>query len=161
MSEFTRSRFESEARRLRPGLLRVATSITGNPDDASDIVQETLLKLWFLLPNLHEYKAVDAPARVIVRNLSLNHIRDRHTCPLDDAGLTDMAVEENDCEISDELLEIISSLPDTEQAVLRMKHIDGLETEEIAELIQSTPGAVRTALSRARRRIRDLYTKNR
>ena len=42
---FTRSRFESEAGRLRPMLLRVAVSITGNEEDSADVVQETLLKL--------------------------------------------------------------------------------------------------------------------
>lgn len=74
----TRSRFESEARRLRPVLLRAAVSITGNVEDAADVVQEAFLKLWFMRDRLVEYASVDAPARVIVRNLSLNVLRKRH-----------------------------------------------------------------------------------
>ena len=50
-------------------------------------------------------------------------------------------------------------LPTVEQAVLRMRHIDGMEIEEIAAISSSTTGAVLTALSRARRRIRDIYTR--
>ena len=74
--------------------------------------------------------------------------------------LSDIPCEETDKELSDELSLALESLPDTEQAVLRMKHLEGMETEEIAGLIQSTPGAVRTALSRARRHIRELYFRN-
>lgn len=156
----TRSDFESEAGRLRPLLLRVAVSITGDPDDADDIVQEAFLKLWFMRDRLDSYSCFDAPARVIVRNLSLNLVRDRRESVSGDTVLSDIPCEEEDNEISDELAEAMKSLPDTEQAVLRMKHLEGMETDEIARLIHSTPCAVRTALSRARRRIRDLYLKN-
>jgi len=156
----TRSRFESEARRLRPVLLRAAVSITGNVEDAADVVQEAFLKLWFMRDRLVEEASVDAPARVIVRNLSLNVLRKRHPSHSDIDLLSDIPYEETDKELSDKLSLALESLPDTEQAVLRMKHLEGMETDEIAGLIQSTPGAVRTALSRARRHIRELYFRN-
>jgi len=159
-SKMTRSRFESEARRLRPVLLRAAVSITGNVEDAADVVQEAFLKLWFMRDRLVEYASVDAPARVIVRNLSLNVLRKRHPSHSDIDLLSDIPYEETDKELSDKLSLALESLPDTEQAVLRMKHLEGMETDEIAGLIQSTPGAVRTALSRARRHIRELYFRN-
>lgn len=155
-----RNRFEGEAARLRPILLRIAMSITGSADDADDIAQETLLKLWFLRDKIHEYSCIDAPARIIARNLSLNAIRDRrpsvaieqceHMFFADDAGIAS--------EINEEMTLAIAKLPDTEQAVLKMKHLEGMETEEIAKLIGSSPGAVRSALSRAREKIRKLFT---
>ena len=43
------------------------------------------------------------------------------------------------------------TLPDMQQAVLRMKHIDGLETAEIAHITGCTEEAVRQNLSRARK----------
>ena len=40
-----------------------------------------------------------------------------------------------------------------------MKHVDGYEVEEIASLTGSTPEAVRMNLSRARRRVKELFFK--
>ncbi len=154
---FTRSRFESEAGRLRPMLLRVAVSITGNEEDSADVVQETLLKLWFLRDRLNEYESVEAPARVIVRNLSLNVLRHRALSPVYACEIPETVTCDPEESLSDEMTAALARLPDTEQAVLKMKHLEGFETEEIAEMIHSTPGAVRTALSRARRRIREYY----
>ena len=155
-----RARFEGEAARLRPILLRIAVSITGSADDADDIAQETLLKLWFLRDRIHEYASIDAPARVIARNLSLNALRDRHTTvPIEECSQLFCDDEQAKAEITEEMMLAINHLPDTEQAVLKMKHLEGMETEEIARLIGSSPGAVRSALSRARERIRKLYTR--
>jgi RNA polymerase sigma-70 factor (ECF subfamily) len=57
----------------------------------------------------------------------------------------------------DELLALIETLPDLQQAILRMKHIEGMEVEEIARLTGSTPVAVRTNLSRARKKVREQF----
>lgn len=138
-------------------LLRVAVSITGNEEDSADVVQETLLKLWFLRDRLNEYESVEAPARVIVRNLSLNVLRHRALSPVYAGEIPETVTCDPEESLSDEMTAALARLPDTEQAVLRMKHLEGFETEEIAEMIHSTPGAVRTALSRARRRIREYY----
>ena len=54
-------------------------------------------------------------------------------------------------------MEIIASLPSVQQAVIRMKHIEGLEVGEIARITGSTPGAIRVALSRARQSIKDIF----
>ena len=157
-----RQMFESEAARLRPLLMRIALSITQCEEDAADVVQETLLKLWFLRDRFGEYSCIDAPARVIARNLSLNAVRDRKPPGFFVECSSQLPLEEAPPEtgITEEMMLAISRLPDTEQAVLRMKHIDGMETDEIAQMIGSSPGAVRSALSRAREKIRKLFARN-
>ena len=59
-----------------------------------------------------------------------------------------------------QLMEMIARLPDLQQAVLRMKHVEGFEVEEIAQLTGTNPVAVRTNLSRARKKIREQFLKN-
>lgn len=57
----------------------------------------------------------------------------------------------------EELLALIATLPNLQQAILKMKHIEGFEVEEIARLTGSTPIAVRTNLSRARKKVREQF----
>lgn len=49
------------------------------------------------------------------------------------------------------------ALPPVQQAVMRMRNMEGMEYEDIARLIGSTPQAVRQVVSRARRAILDKY----
>ena len=52
---------------------------------------------------------------------------------------------------------MIDGLPDKQQMVLRMKHIEGMEVEEIASVIQMSTDAVYQNLSRARRAILEQF----
>lgn len=54
---------------------------------------------------------------------------------------------------------LMAQLPLRQREVLRLRHLEGLETEEIAALLGMTPDAVRMNLSRARKRIRTLFFK--
>ena len=56
-------------------------------------------------------------------------------------------------------MKLIDRLPGLQQAVLRMKHLDGLEVEEISEITGTSPDAVRMNLSRARKWIKKEFLK--
>jgi len=156
-------KFEIEAKRMRPALLRMALHYTEDEDEAEDVVQEALLKLWFLREQLETYRSIDALAKVITKHLCLSRKRGRHLekVPLEE-GMTIVGEESPEREMikgerMDELLKLIAGLPDLQQAVLRMKHIEGFEVEEIARLTGSNPIAVRTNLSRARKKVREQF----
>ena len=158
-------KFEIEAKRMRPSILRLAMHYTEDEDEAEDVVQEVLLKLWFLRERLESYRSIDALAMVITRHLCLNRKRERHLekVPLEEGKAIIgedspewMIIQE---EKMDEILKLIAGLPDLQQAVLRMKHVEGFEVEEIARLTGSNPIAVRTNLSRARKKVREEFLK--
>jgi len=158
-------KFEIEAKRMRPALLRLAQHYTEDEDEAEDVVQEVLLKLWFIRERLDSYRSIDALAVVITKHLCLNRKRERHLekVPLEEGmvivgeeGPEWMLIKE---ERMDELLKLIAGLPNLQQAVLRMKHVEGFEVEEIARLTGSNPIAVRTNLSRARKRVCEEFVK--
>ena len=157
--------FEIEAQRMRPALLRMATHYTEDTDEAEDVVQEALIKLWFLREKLPEYRNIDALAMVITKHLCINQKRGKHltTVTLEE-GLTvesEKGPEQRlmSEERMQELLDMIATLPDLQQSILKMKHIEGMEVEEIARLTGSTPIAVRTNLSRARKKVREQFMK--
>ena len=63
-------------------------------------------------------------------------------------------------EIKDEIRlmhEIIGSLPNLQRTIMQMKDIEGYETDEIAEITGCGPEAIRSNLSRARKKVRDIY----
>ena len=126
--------------------------------DAEDIAQEVVLKLWVMHDRLEEYRSMEALAVVMARRLSLNHLRSATVpiCEAKPADATTALTPEADLigrEDEERAQRLIDALPDAQQAVLRMKHQEGMEVAEIARLTGSSPEAVRQNLSRARRNI--------
>lgn len=60
---------------MRSLLLSKAYGITGNKDDAEDVVQEVCLRLWHMRNNLDKYGNVNAVCVTMVRNLSIDKVR--------------------------------------------------------------------------------------
>ena len=158
-----RQQFEIEAKRMRPALLRLASRYMEDADEAEDVIQDVLLKLWFLREKLDRYRSVDALAMVITKRLCINQLRTRRMETVELQQDMQIAGSETtdqrllEAEETREVLRVISTLPNLQQAVLRMKHIEGFEVEEIARLTGSTPIAVRTNLSRARKKVREQF----
>ena len=161
-----KEQFEIEARRMRPTLIRQALRYMEDADEAEDVVQDVLLKLWFLRNRLDHYRNIEALAMVVTKHLCLNSLkqtRKQTVCLEEILNLGDPDTPEMKMmgeEQMQELLEMIAQLPDLQQAVLRMKHVEGFEVEEIAQLTGTNPVAVRTNLSRARKKIREQFLKN-
>lgn len=155
--------FEKEAQRLRPDLVKRVVSILKNDEETEDVVQETLLKLWFYREHIEEYRSIDILAYVIATRLAFNRRRTMKSASLRTVRFSSSIEVEDDSadigrdDLPDTLKEALESLPDTEQAVMRLKHLEGMETEEIALLVSSSPEAIRTALSRARKKMKDKF----
>lgn len=161
-----RSEFERMAPRLRERIVSfvIGMSAEADSDMADDVAQDTLLKLWMMRDKLEQYRSIDSLAFVIARNRTLDLLRGSYgtsTVGMEHVGQMagGMSPEESliDSEEEAGVMEIISSLPSVQQAVIRMKHIEGLEVGEIARITGSTPGSIRVALSRARQNIKDIF----
>lgn len=156
----TNREFEIFVERTRPKLLSIACQYLGATADAEDVVQEALLKLYAMRERLDTYKSVDALAVVVVKRLALNTLRNdkRHPFATLDERVTvseDPPVDEQ----YEELLHTIDALPDKQQMILRMKHIEGMDVEEIADLVKMSHDAIYQNLSRARRAILEQFKK--
>ncbi len=112
---------------MRPQLLQLAIRYLNNGDDAEDVVQDTLLKLWFLRDRLDDYRSVDSLASVITRHLAISCIRGRRSGMVDIDELYDVKGDESTEtkiireESLKEIFDAISALPDLQQSILRMK----------------------------------------
>lgn len=157
----TNREFEIFVERNRTKLLAIAHQYLGAVADAEDIVQEALLKLYAMRDKLDDYRNIEALATVVVKRLALNTIRNekRHPATTLDERIT-ASDEPPSLERYTELLQAIDTLPSKQQMILRMKHIEGLEVEEIADLVKMSHDAIYQNLSRARRAILEQF-KNR
>jgi RNA polymerase sigma-70 factor (ECF subfamily) len=143
-------------------LIGIARSYTDNDEDAQDIVQEVFAKLWMIRDELDKYDNLAALSIRITKNLCLNlfkHNKIKFSIfkRIDSGTMVqapDSNIEEND---TGYLLNIVSKLPELQQAVLRMKYIDELETEDIARILNCSREAVWMNLSRARKKARELF----
>jgi RNA polymerase sigma-70 factor (ECF subfamily) len=148
---------------LRKQLMLYSRSFLENPEDAEDIVQEVMMKLWYMRKELDKYDSVPALAVQITKNLCLNRLKvmQRKMESLEQLSLaSDLLSPHTQLEQKDDvmhLMKIVDRLPELQQTVLRMKHIDGFEIDEIAGITGSTQEAVRMNLSRARKKVKDLF----
>ena len=159
-----RKDFERMAPDVRRRVVDRARIILHDGDEAQDVAQETLLKLWSLRGRLDTLRSFEAMAMVIARNRCIDLLRqagNNRRIPLEDFDIAANEATPLSAIISSEevrrIENIVSSLPEGQRIVLEMKHRDHLEVEEIARLTDSNPNAIRVTLSRARHRVRDIF----
>ena len=151
---------------LRPQLLSIAYRITKNVADAEDVVQDVCLRIWHRREEFSKYSNVAAYSTTMTKNLSIDGIRTKqytshdslHDNLIANEPLPDRLIEVKDISIA--VRNIIKKLPPLQQKVFELKDLHGYETHEIATSMNMTTEAVRNNLSRARKRLRDLYLEN-
>ena len=157
--------FETEVRQIRSRIHLEAMHYLQDSEEAEDTTQETILKLWSMRQDLERYRSIEALAMVIVRRLALSRLRNRKSvAPLADSYIevpmsitpeTELIGREEE----ERVMQMIGRLPNVQQTVLRMKHVDGMETKEIARVIGCSEETVRSNLSRARKKIMKMFMK--
>lgn len=148
----TTEEFQQQAEGLRKQLVSVAHKYLGNTDEAEDIAQDAMVKLWLMHEKLT--LPVDGMASIVTRNLCIDALRKHHKT-IDIAQLPDEEDLSDDGEQIEQMLKVIDSLPSTQRTILRMRHLQGMEMREIALVLGSTEVAVRKSLSRARKMVRN------
>lgn len=149
--------FKEKAQTMRPMLLATAVRIVGEKTEAEDIVQDALLRLWQLRDE--PIQNVEGMARVVVQHLSYDAVRRRHDCiSIEKAeDMTEVLPSEGLDDEGERMMALVRKLPTLQQTVLRLRHVEGMEMKEMAELIGVTEVWVRQSLSRARRRLMAQY----
>ena len=144
-----------EVKAMRPMLRNVARNILGSDEEAEDVVQDAMLRLWQLREE--PIRNPKGFARIVVRNLSLSKVRRKpQIVDLSHADIADEAETERNEQI-DRMMALVDALPTMQQTVLRLRHMQDMTMADIASLIGTSEVAVRQSLSRARRSILEQY----
>lgn len=158
--------FKAEVLPLRNKLFSIARNMLGGEQEAEDITQEVLIKLWNARATLNRYNSIEAFAVTITKNTCIDHLRIRgRTEDVAEYELQGQAGSDNphlQLELKDtnKILEyIIGQLPHLQQAIIKMKDIEEMEVDEIATITGTRPDSIRVNLSRARRKVKEEYLK--
>ena len=157
-----RAAFEQLYRWFERPVFTLALRICGDRDEASDVLQDTMLKLF---SRIGDYRAVDgAPfwgwLRRVAVNEALMRLRrgDRlaHALPDDALLVDDVSPPPAAAADAAALQRALAVLPAATRSVLWLYHAEGYTHEEIAALMERTPSFSKSQVARGGRRLRAL-----
>ncbi|MCD6091707.1 MAG: sigma-70 family RNA polymerase sigma factor [Bacteroidales bacterium] len=149
---------------LKNKLFRFALQYVKRDDEAADIVQDTFLKLWTKRKNLNDLRNPETYAMTMVKNASIDKLRKHKTLRLDEMNkdpennhtpLESLTQRES----YDQVIEILNTLSEQQQMILKLRDIEGYGYDEIAEISGLTINTIRVNISRARNTIKDRLLK--
>lgn len=155
--------FKEKVLPLKDHLYRFALTMLKHREEAEDMVQEVLLKLWMMRDKISHYKSIEALAIQMVRNAALNKLKTKERLWINvehaNHKMTGSHPGEQleKKEALDLVLRIIDQLPPQQRWVILLRDIEGLEMEEIAQLTDMTINNIRVSLSLGRKRLIQLY----
>ncbi|WP_353778714.1 sigma-70 family RNA polymerase sigma factor [Winogradskyella sp. 3972H.M.0a.05] len=145
-------------------VFRLAKRLLVSREEAEDATQEILLKLWNNKQKIEEYKNVEAFSMTMTKNFCLDRLKSKqaqnlkivHSNYQDHNVSLQKQVETNDS--IDWVSKIIEELPEQQKIIIQLRDIEQYDFDEIAEMLDMKPTAIRVALSRARKTIREQLT---
>lgn len=142
-------------------LYRLAKRLLVSTEEAEDATQEILLKLWSKNNAIGTYKNVEAFAMTMTKNFCLDRLKSKqagnlklvHSNYADESRSLQKQVEAVDSVSWVE--KIMKELPEQQKMVLQLRDVEQYNFDEISEMLDMQPTAVRVALSRARKIVRE------
>ena len=142
-------------------VFRLAKRLLVSTEEAEDATQEVIVKLWHKNENLNTYNSVEALAMTMTKNYCLDQLKSKragnlkivHNNFTDRTPSLQQIVEDDDS--LNWVGKIIDKLPEQQRLIVQMRDIEQYEFAEIAQILDMNETAIRVALSRARKTIRE------
>ena len=157
----TQSEFLNAVMPFKDKLYRLAKRLLVSSEEAEDATQEILMKLWSNNKAMAGYKNVEAFAMTMTKNFCLDRLKSKQSSNL---KLVHSNYEDGSSSLQKQLEakdsvnwveRIMEELPEQQKMVLQLRDVEEYDYDEIAELLEMKPTAVRVALSRARKAVRE------
>ena len=150
-------------------LFRLAFRMTGNEQDAEDVVQESFLRAYRQLGKFDERASFGTWLYRIVANCSLDLVRSKKrrsehiaqadpemddpvaTLPSGDPTPERMALSG---EVRERVAEAMNELSATERTAFVLRHFEGMCIEEVSRVLECQPGAAKHSVFRAVQKLR-------
>lgn len=142
-------------------LFRLAKRLLVSSEEAEDATQEILMKLWKNKKKITEYKNVEAFAMTMTKNYCYdklkakenNNLKIVHNNYQDEQPSVQRQIEAKDS--LEWVGKIMDQLPEQQRMIVQLRDIEQYSNAEIADMLSMNETAIRVALSRARKIIRE------
>jgi RNA polymerase sigma factor (sigma-70 family) len=146
-------------------VFRIAKRLLVSSEEAEDATQEVLIRLWNKKQELTKYNSVEALAVTMTKNYCLDQLKSKRASNLklvhsnysDNQAGADKQLEDKDSWSWVE--KIMNNLPEQQKLIVQMRDVEEYEFSEIAKVLDMNETAVRVALSRARKTIKENLVK--
>lgn len=150
---------------LKNRMFRLSLGIMKNRDDAEDVVQEVMVKIWNMQKKLDDIKNTTAFAMTVTRNHCLDKLKSKKNRFLslneDIAARADNTPYE-ETETSDMVLtvkKVMQQLPEQQRTIVNLRDVEGYNYDEIMEITGWEMNYLRVNLSRGRKKIKETIIK--
>lgn len=157
--------FRNDVLPLKDVLYRLAQRITLDSDEAEDVVQETMIKIWNRREQWNEIESMEAFSLTICRNVALDHVRkktrrdeffisnDRDSADLSRSPF-EQAMQKDRIE---QVRKIIDSLNEKQRTCIQLRDFEGKQYKEIATIMGISEEQVKVNIHRARQAIKQKF----
>lgn len=158
--------FRTDILPLKNQLYRLALRITLNQQEAEDVVQDTMVKVWNRRYSWDEIDNIEAFSMTICRNLALDVVKRKE---FQNTSSDDMPMEHPDMggdplsklvrkDSLDRIRRAMDSLPENQRTCMQLRDFEGLPYREIAEIVGISEGQVKVTIFRARQEVKKRVT---
>lgn len=162
----THTVFINSIRPFQDKMYRLAKRLLISTDEAKDVTQEILLKMWQDKEKLLNINNLEAYAMTLTKNLCYDRLKLKNS---DNQSLTYINYEaethtslQQQIESKDAFQQVqkaINKLPEQQRMVLQLRDIEQFEFEEIEKITGIKEATIRVILSRARKSLREMCIK--
>lgn len=157
--------FQNDVLPLKNQIFRLALRITLNREEAEDIVQDTLMKLWDRRDAWDQIDNLEAFSYTICRNLALDRLKklDNNNQSLDAAPVerpdtaytpSEKTIQQNRVDI---VRKLVDSLPEKQRSCIQLRDFEGKTYKEIAQVLQISEDQVKVNIHRGRQTLREKF----
>jgi RNA polymerase sigma-70 factor (ECF subfamily) len=154
---------EELVRRTHRSVYTCALRLVGNPDDAADVTQDVYLRVVRKLGGFRHEASFTTWLNRVTTNVAMSALKRRTrrlaveggAVPADSRDLApDPAERAEMVALARRLEQLVAQLPETQRQVLVLRDIYGQSTDEVADAMGISTGAVKVRLFRARERLK-------
>ena len=159
--------FQHDILPLKNELYRLALRITLSREEAEDVVQETMIKVWNNRERWNDIDSIEAYCLTVCRNLALDALRKKENQheSIDEKmmqspnfathNLQDRIIQQERVQI---VRKLVDALPEKQRSCMQLRDFEGKAYKEIATILNISEEQVKVNIFRARQAIKQRFS---